>query len=77
MAKQTKWLLRLAKTRISQGIRQSSLSAWRNIGSSATHWDSGGTGQMPRLIWGFAGHTDYFVGFVMQQLDVIACKIQR
>ena len=48
------------------------LSAWRNIGSSATHWahceDSDQTGQMPRLIWVFAGHTDHFVGFFMRQL---------
>ena len=34
---------------------QSSLSAWRKLGSLATHWvdseDSDQTGQMPRLIW--------------------------
>ena len=39
----------------------SSLSAWRNIGSLATHWahseDSDQTGRMPRLIWVFAGRT--------------------
>ena len=40
---------------------ESSLSAWRNLGSLATHWahseDSDQTGRMPRLIWVFAGHT--------------------
>ena len=40
---------------------ESSLSAWRKLGSLATHWahseDSDQTGQMPRLIWVFAGHT--------------------
>ena len=38
-----------------------SLSAWRNLGSLATHWahieDSDHTGRMPRLIWVFAGRT--------------------
>ena len=42
MTKPTKWPLRPAKTQISLGIRpvwsESSLSAWRNIVSSATHW---------------------------------------
>ena len=54
-----------AKTRISLGIRpvwsESSLSAWRKLGSLATHSvhseDSDQTGRMPRLIWVFAGHT--------------------
>ena len=57
--------VRLAKTQISLGIRLvwsvSSLSAWRDLGSLATHWahseDSDQTGQMPRLIWVFAGRT--------------------
>ena len=48
---------------------QSSLSAWRSIGSSATHWahseDSDQTGRMPRLIWVFVGRTCHFVRFVM------------
>ena len=30
--------------------------------------DSDQTGQMPRLIWVFAGCTGHFIGFVMQQL---------
>ena len=42
-------------------VHQSSLSAWRKLGSLATHWvhskDSDQTGQMPRLIWVFAGCT--------------------
>ena len=54
-----------AKTPISLGIRpvwsESSLCAWRNLGSLATHWahgeDSDQTGRMPRLIWVFAGRT--------------------
>ena len=54
-----------AKTQISLGFRpvwsESSLSAWRNIGSLATHWAhskvSDQTGWMPRLIWVFAGRT--------------------
>ena len=62
-----------AMTQISLGIcpvwSESSLSAWRKIGSSATHWahceDSDQTWQMPRLIWVFAGCTCNFVGFVM------------
>ena len=40
---------------------ESSLSAWRKLGSLATHWahseDSDQTGCMPRLIWVFAGRT--------------------
>ena len=58
-----------AKTQISLDIHpvrsESSLSAWRKLGSLATHWahskGSDQTGRMPRLIWVFAGRTD-FVG---------------
>ena len=65
-----------AKTRISLGIRpvwsESSLSAWRKLGSLVTHWahseDSDQTGRMPRLIWYFAGRTCHFVDFVMMWL---------
>ena len=65
MTKPTKWHVRLAKTEISLGIRpawsESSLSAWRKLGSLATHWahseDYDQTGRMPRLIWVFAGRT--------------------
>ena len=42
MTKPTKWHVRSAKTQISLGIRpvwlESSLSAWRKLGSLATHW---------------------------------------
>ena len=48
---------------------QSSLSAWRKLGSLATHWanskDSDQTGRMPKLIWVFAERTCHFVGFVI------------
>ena len=79
MTKQTKWPVRPAKTSISLGIRpvwsESSLSAWRNIGSLATHWvhseDSDQTGRMPRLIWVFAGRIDHFVVFVMRRLKLL------
>ena len=63
--KTNKVTVRPAKTRISLGIwpawSESSLSAWRKLGSLATHWahseDSDQTGRMPRLIWVFAGRT--------------------
>ena len=81
MAKPTKWSLRSAKTQICLGIRldwsESSLSAWRNIGSSTTHWahceDSDQTGRMPRLIWVFAGRKGHFVDFVMRWLTFRKC----
>ena len=65
VTKPTKWYVYPAKTQISLGIHpvwsESSLSAWRKLGSLATHWtyskDSDQTGQMPRLIWVFAGRT--------------------
>ena len=65
MTKPTKWRVCPGKTQISLIIRpvwsESSLSTWRKLGSLATHWahsqDSDQTGQMPRLIWVFAGHT--------------------
>ena len=63
--KTNKVSVRPAKTQISLGIRpvwsESSLSAWRNLGSLAILWahseDSDQTGRMPRLIWVFAGRT--------------------
>ena len=63
--KTNKMSVRPAKTQISLGIRpvwsESSLSAWRKLGSLATHWahseDSDQTGRMPSLIWVFAGRT--------------------
>ena len=63
MTKPTKWYMRPAKTQISLGIRpvwsESSLSAWRKLGSLATQKvhskDTDQTGRISRLI--FAGHT--------------------
>ena len=58
-----------AKTRISLGIQpgQTSLSAWRNLGSIDSQWAhieyTNQTGWMPRLIWVFAGRTCHCVGF--------------
>ena len=49
---------------------ESSLSAWRNYRSSATH-QSDQTGRMPRLIRVFAGRTCHFVSFVILRLN---CK---
>ena len=76
VTKPTKWRVRPAKTQISLGIRpvwsESLLSAWRKLGSLATHWahseDSDQTGWIPRLIWVFAGRTCHFVGFVTMRL---------
>ena len=65
MRKLIKRHVRPAKTQISLGISpiwlDSSLSAWRKLGSLAIHLthseDSDQTGRMPRLIWVFAGHS--------------------
>ena len=72
--KTTKWHVHPAKTQISLGIclvwSESSLSAWRKLGSLATHWvNIEDSDQMPRLIWVFAGHTCYFAGFVTRWLN--------
>ena len=71
MTKPTIWVCaqqRLRSAWASAQSDQSSLSAWRKLGSLATHWahseDSDQTGQMPRLIWVFTLRT-HFVGFVM------------
>ena len=69
--KPTKWRVRPAKTQISLGIRPvwsvSSLSAWRKLGSLATHWahseDPDQTRRMHRLIWVFAGCICHFCWF--------------
>ena len=63
--KTNKMIVRPAKTQISLGIRpvwsEFLLSAWRKLGSLATHWayseDSEQTGRMARLIWVFTGCT--------------------
>ena len=75
MTKPTKWHVCPTKTQVSLGVcpvwSESSLSAWRKLGSSATikrTAKTDQTGQMPRLIWVFAGRTCHFVGFVMRQL---------
>ena len=77
MAKPTKWLCaqwRLRSAWASAQADQSLLSAWRKLGSLATHWahseDSDQTGRMPRLIWVFTGCTCHFVGFVMRRLNL-------
>ena len=64
MTKPTKWPCaqrRLRPAWASAQSDQSSLSAWRQLGSFATHWahreDSDQTGWMPRLIWVFDGRT--------------------
>ena len=85
MTKPTKWHVSLAKTQISLGIRpvrsESSLSAWKKLGSLATHWalseDSDQTWRMPRLIWGFARRTSHFVGFVTRRLFCSVNKFHR
>ena len=67
MTKPTKWHVRPAKIQISLGIfpvySESSLSAWRKLGSLVTHWvdneDSDQTGRMPKMIWVLAGHTSF------------------
>ena len=53
--------VRLAKTQISLGIHpvwsESLLSAWRKLGSLATHWAHSKDSNPPSLIWVFAGCT--------------------
>ena len=81
MTKATKWHVRPAKTQISLGIHpvwsESSLSAWRKLGSLVTHWahseDSAQTGRMPRLISVFAWRTGHLVVFVMRRLILFCC----
>ena len=86
MTKPTKWHVRPAKTQISLDIHpvwsESSLSAWRKLGSLATHWahseDSDQTGRMTLIRWADAqadlslrwAHT-HFVNFVMRQLKLV------
>ena len=76
--------VRPAKTQIGLGIRpvwsESLLSAWRNLGSLATHWahseDFDQTGRTPRLIWVFAGRT--VISLVLSRggsfVSGLACK---
>ena len=77
MTKPTKWVCAQWRIRSAWGIRpvwsESSLSAWRKLGSLATHWphseDSDETGRMPhpRLRWAHS----HFVGFVMLRLSYV------
>ena len=64
MTKPTMWLCAQRRLRSAQSD-QSSLSAWRKLGSLSTHWayseDSDQTGRIPRLIWVFAGRTATFL----------------
>ena len=59
-----------AKTPISKGIRlvwsESSLSAWRNLGSLATHWAQRKDSDQTDLSLSWV--QSHFVGFVMRQL---------
>ena len=84
MTKPTKWHVRPAKTRISLSLRQvwsaSSLSAWRKLGSLATHWvhneESDQTGWMaaqadPSLRW---AHSQ-FVGFCHEAAHRMKLKL--
>ena len=64
MKKTTNWLCAqrtLGSAWASAQSDQSSLSAWRKLGSLSTHWahskDSDQTGRILRLIWVFAGRT--------------------
>ena len=77
MTKPTKWHLCPLKTQICLDIRpvrsESSLSAWRKLGSWDTSWahseDSDQTRRMSRLICLSWAHS-HFVGFVMMQLTL-------
>ena len=74
MTKPTKWSVRPAKTKISLGIWSESLQCTQWVAEDpmflhADSEDSDQTGQMPRLIWVFAGRTCHFVGFVMRWLN--------
>ena len=75
--KPTKWLVRLAKTQISMGIRPILSES-----SPCAHWVAKDQrflqcaqrrlwSDWPSLIGVFAGHTGYFVGFVMRRLKYI------
>ena len=84
--KPIKWHVRPAKTQISLRIRpvwsESSLSAWRNHGSLATHWahseDSDQTGRMPRLIWVFVERTVILLALIISGAwqSTLICRSQ-
>ena len=97
MTKPTKWHVRPAKTQVSLGIHpvwsESSLSAWRKLGSLATHWvhseGSDQTGRTPRLIWSSLGaqsfcwfcheaaHLSIFLFPLHQQLHVVFGLVRK
>ena len=70
VTKPTKWHVHPVKTQISLGIRpvwsESSLSAWRKLGSLATRWAHSEDSDQPgrSLRWAHS----HFVGFVTRQL---------
>ena len=78
ITKPTKWHVHPVKTQIRLGIRPvwsepSLCPQWVANGPSFHHADSKDSdqnGQMPRLIWVFAGRTYHFVGFVMRRLNL-------
>ena len=80
--KTTKWSVHPAKTQISLGIRpvwsESSQSAWRRIGTLATHWAYSEVSDlsrlMPRLNWDFAGRTCHFFWFCRAAAQIKYCK---
>ena len=65
VTKPTKWLCAQRRLRSAwasaQSDQESSLSAWRKLGSLSTHWAQAKTlirlGGMPRMNWVFAGRT--------------------
>ena len=71
------------RRQISLGIcpvwSESSLSAWRKLGSLANHWahseDADQTGRIPRLIWVFTGRKGHFIAFVMRRLKYFLISI--
>ena len=78
MTKPTRWPVRPSKIQISLGNRPVLIRVLAVRMTFAIHWahskDSDQIGQMPRLIWEFAGCTSHFVGFVMRW---IKCKQGR
>ena len=52
---------------------ESSLSAWRNLGSLATHWVHSEDSDQPGRILVFAWRTSHFVGFVISRLNSVIC----
>ena len=76
--KTNKMTVRPAKTQISLGIRVFAVCSMAKDPSflNADSEDSNQTGQMPRLIWDFAGRSD-FVGFVMRRLKYIWLTLNR